>query len=83
MFLILRPGTKVDRDAPEIQGAIRVGQWRLVQIDRLESVGQPFDFAFSDEIQNACICGTVQVVRLFDRRMGTAPAFFVTDNIHF
>ena len=76
MFLILRSGPKVDRDALEIQGTIRVGQWRLVQINGLKAVGQPFDFAFSDEIQNPCIRGTVQVVCLFDRRMRTAPRLF-------
>ena len=50
---------------------------------RSRYINEPFDFAFSNEIQNPCIRGTVQVVCLFDRRMRTAPAFFVTDNIHF
>ena len=83
MLLILRSWPEIDGYAAEIERTVGIGQRRLVQINGLQAIGRPDDFAFRNQIQHTRIGGTVKIVRLFDGSMAAAASFFVSDNIHF
>ncbi len=78
--LVLAAVACVEGDAAEVEAAVGVGQWRLVEKNRTLFVFQTDDLAFADEIEDAGVGRALQAVWRFHRGAGLRLATFAASD---
>ena len=70
--LLLGAGSGFERDPREVVAAVRVLDWGVIKVHRLQASSQPIDFTLANQIHHPGIGLGAQAVRGFLRHTGAA-----------